>query len=92
MIPIKLHLLVAMEERVEVLLEYKESRRQLSAIPSKICDLVSVELGRLGIEGAKVILAKAKFVTTDNSEMVLKVSLKRIKHCSLFLDRINYNR
>ena len=70
MIPIKLHLLVAMEERV--LLEYKESRRQLSAIPSKICDLVSVELGRLGIEGAKVILAKAKFVTMDNSILLLQ--------------------
>ena len=48
----------AMEGHVEVLFEYRESKRQLKISPSSICEILAQELSRFGKEGTVVQLSK----------------------------------
>ena len=47
-----------MEFPVEVLFEYKESKRKLGVTPRSVCAILTQELARFGKEGAVVQLAK----------------------------------
>ncbi len=40
---------------VEVLFEYKDSRKELSVIPTEVCETIAQELKGLGIEGSVVV-------------------------------------
>ena len=44
-----------MAETVDILFEYKESRRQLSVVPNDICQVIRQELSTLGLKEVVVI-------------------------------------
>ena len=48
------------QETLEVLFEFKESRRQLSIVPSDVCKVVSGELASLGKEDSVVELSRGQ--------------------------------
>ena len=49
-----------MEQEALDVLEFKESQRQLSIVPSDICEVVSEELASLGKEGSIVELSRGQ--------------------------------
>lgn len=43
--------------QLEVLFEFNEFKRPLSLAPSEVCQIISRELGRMGVEDAVVTVA-----------------------------------
>ena len=61
-----------MAETVDILFEYKESRRQLSVVPNDICQLIRHELSTLGLkEGMVIELRGQSSNSTQNCQVYL---------------------
>ena len=61
-------------EEVQVLFEYKESRRQLTVSPAAICEVVAEELGKFGYAAPVVKLSgpESESISQSRSEYLLQ--------------------
>ena len=68
---------------VDVLFEFKESRRQLTAAPSDVCEIICGELASLGKEDSIVELSRGQ---SSKSSQNPHVYILVVSSCKLYLE------